>query len=858
MMTRRQRVWLFLLCLVVLLATLGGFAMHRWQQFKQAQGILALDLSGLHFAGRIFTAREIHLLQRNAEGDNLSVHAKGLALTLASLTRVTTPQALRLSSLTVELSPSASTPGSEAEDRDGLKAEDMQRWLAWLPRQIRIDSLTLAAPCAKGICRENGSFTLQRDGKISSSEELDSSIELQLTRQQHTLGINATARRNLEGIHLDLQLKADTQPRLALQSTLQPGAATDRLSGSLVLNGLPEAPWLLDWLADWVAHEAPPLPELPEQVRLGASWALQLPTGWLERRNWRVTAGELRLSADVPTPWPLFHWGQVQGRLDLAASAEAGIWTPSSLAADLDLQPAADLLSQLPPAIRAERVRLLIEPGADDNSSLLPLQVRASSEGPTRLTLDAQLQVATQPPLALRISQARLQLKNEHLQLDDWRLRTLAADLHLSGEADQQAVRLAFGKGSRLNLASLSDGAGLSLEGVQADLGGSALEGLFAAEQSPTVQLSGPLALKATRLVHPTLQPQGWRWNGKLNATTSSQKLDGVLTNDANLRLDTRISRDPTGALRIGATLPEIFLRAGNPLAATLADWPALLELNTGRLQAQGTLDMPAAGTPTVSATLTAKSLGGIFDRAELNDLDARLVLRLQRNRLQLGIEELRLEQANVGLAFGPLQFRGSYQADLDRLAQGRLDWERAETQILGGRFWLQAGSLELNAGEQPLSAHLRELQLPLLLEAYPSEGLSGTGTIDGDFEVRYGPQGLSIEQGALAARAPGGALQFRSPQIQALGQSNPAMRLVTEALDDFHYDLLASDVRYSSDGTLLLGLRLHGRNPALEGGRPINFSINLEEDIPALLTSLQLSDRVNETIQRRVQERLR
>jgi len=42
------------------------------------------------------------------------------------------------------------------------------------------------------------------------------------------------------------------------------------------------------------------------------------------------------------------------------------------------------------------------------------------------------------------------------------------------------------------------------------------------------------------------------------------------------------------------------------------------------------------------------------------------------------------------------------------------------------------------------------------------------------------------------------------------------------------------------------------------EGGRPINFSINLEEDIPALLTSLQLSDRVSETIQRRVQERLR
>ena len=60
------------------------------------------------------------------------------------------------------------------------------------------------------------------------------------------------------------------------------------------------------------------------------------------------------------------------------------------------------------------------------------------------------------------------------------------------------------------------------------------------------------------------------------------------------------------------------------------------------------------------------------------------------------------------------------------------------------------------------------------------------------------------------------------------------ARKIVTEALHNFHYDLLTSDVRYDERGKLNLGLRLNGRNPALEGGRPINFSINLE-DIPAL-----------------------
>ncbi|MNM81632.1 Dicarboxylate transport [compost metagenome] len=99
--------------------------------------------------------------------------------------------------------------------------------------------------------------------------------------------------------------------------------------------------------------------------------------------------------------------------------------------------------------------------------------------------------------------------------------------------------------------------------------------------------------------------------------------------------------------------------------------------------------------------------------------------------------------------------------------------------------------------------------------------------------------------------------MQFRSERIRAFGQSNPALRLAVTALEDFQYDQLHSQVSYDPQGKLLLVLRLQGRNPALEGGRPVNFTINLEEDVPSLLTSLQLSGRVNEAIQRRVQQRL-
>ncbi|MNR52193.1 hypothetical protein D3C85_1719890 [compost metagenome] len=82
-------------------------------------------------------------------------------------------------------------------------------------------------------------------------------------------------------------------------------------------------------------------------------------------------------------------------------------------------------------------------------------------------------------------------------------------------------------------------------------------------------------------------------------------------------------------------------------------------------------------------------------------------------------------------------------------------------------------------------------------------------------------------------------------------------MQLVTQSLEDFRFATLNSQVNYDQHGKLRLAMRLEGRNPAIEQGRPIHFNINLEEDIPTLLASLQLTDKVSEIIKQRVQQRM-
>ncbi|MFZ2288384.1 MAG: YdbH domain-containing protein, partial [Halopseudomonas yangmingensis] len=176
--------------------------------------------------------------------------------------------------------------------------------------------------------------------------------------------------------------------------------------------------------------------------------------------------------------------------------------------------------------------------------------------------------------------------------------------------------------------------------------------------------------------------------------------------------------------------------------------------------------------------------------------------------------------------------------------------------QALGAQISVTPQRLQLGEDEQLLELQLSGLELASLLEVYPTEGLYGDGLIDGRLPLRLSAAGPSISDGWLRARS-GGVLQYRTPALAAMGRGNPAMAELALALDDFRYTLLQSDLEYAPDGRLQLGLRLEGANPKLQGGRPVHLNINLEEDIPALLTSLQLSGQLSEIIRKRVEQRV-
>jgi hypothetical protein len=115
--------------------------------------------------------------------------------------------------------------------------------------------------------------------------------------------------------------------------------------------------------------------------------------------------------------------------------------------------------------------------------------------------------------------------------------------------------------------------------------------------------------------------------------------------------------------------------------------------------------------------------------------------------------------------------------------------------------------------------------------------------------------KGVVVQDGSVEARPPGGVIRYRP--VTAAGQSvsslNSNMETVLQALSDFHYNVLAMSVQYQEDGNLLLNSRLEGQNPGWQNGRPVHFNLNVQENIPALLKTLETVTRVEEALTERL-----
>jgi hypothetical protein len=167
---------------------------------------------------------------------------------------------------------------------------------------------------------------------------------------------------------------------------------------------------------------------------------------------------------------------------------------------------------------------------------------------------------------------------------------------------------------------------------------------------------------------------------------------------------------------------------------------------------------------------------------------------------------------------------------------------------LLGGRAAVDRIEYPFAGPGTSFDLRLEGLSLADVL-ALEGEDIAGEGIVDATLPVRIEGGALTIADGRVAARPPGGAIRYRG-SVGAAARATPGLGLALDALADFNFSRLDADANYAADGTLALLVRLQGRNPAVEKGRPIHFNLNVTENIPTLLRALRAGDAVTERVQ--------
>lgn len=321
---------------------------------------------------------------------------------------------------------------------------------------------------------------------------------------------------------------------------------------------------------------------------------------------------------------------------------------------------------------------------------------------------------------------------------------------------------------------------------------------------------------------------------------------EGQLTTD--IFDDVNFAAEYTLASGAGSFSAEDTMAFARPIAAQLIPgWDAGYDLDRGQVDSRLALAWETPERVAASLDLDVVDAAGHYDDYLASGIAADL--RLHSPDL-LDADEWRLESGQAQIATINVGFPIT-EVDLEfSWAGSRAAIALATGQLLGGSASAEPFVYDIDAGSAELELALSDLKLADIL-ALEGEDIQGTGQLDGTLPVAISNNGVRVAGGRLQARPPGGTVRL-TPQFSGpTGQ--PGLDFALLALKDFNYTELGCDIDYSENGDLLLGVRLNGRNPEIENGRPINYNLNISENIPVLLESLRLQDQVTRKIEKQV-----
>lgn len=460
------------------------------------------------------------------------------------------------------------------------------------------------------------------------------------------------------------------------------------------------------------------------------------------------------------------------------------------------------------------------------------------------------------------IEQSSLGVALPDIRSGGWEVRGSQADIRPSVTANSTFATLEFAPSSLIvtdHLAYTGAEQALKLHSLRTDLSNATLtlDYRTPGPWAKRIAVDGDIRVDASRVEHPQLLPQAWSFEGTAEGRLADLRVRGTLVSESGLTADLDIQLNSDGGVSVAIDSAIEGQQGFRVLAEALSGWPDLLTIDSGNARLSMKVLTSQSGDFEASGSAELQDVGGVFNRTAVAGLTGQVRGSLDNSRITARFRDMNVGEINPGIPVSSVRFSGDYSAPVTAPLAGNLDVQQARARFLEGSLRIPPGVYGIGDGTGRIPVEVEDVSLSRLMEVYPAEGLSGSGLLRGRVPLGISSDGVQVSAGSVSAVAPGGRLQLPADKLQAMLGGNQAMDIVVQALQNFHYSVLNSTIDYDEQGKLSLGLRLEGKNPELRGGQPVVLNINLEEDIPALLTSLQLSGRVNEAVTKRVRELL-
>lgn len=637
-----------------------------------------------------------------------------------------------------------------------------------------------------------------------------------LSAQLETDAVDGEPRFNASGL-LYLQAAA---PLLA-QHTL-PGLALSRSSGQIPFRALVQLAPLEQIAQDQSSSIRQFLLELlpGDQAAITVS-ATGDDNDFLQQIRWREGTAALQLDA------PLILSGQAwPGPVQLAGSGlqlalREARDRPSLELKLRDLSCELQELSECQLALEARTSELSIMNGG---MKLAPLSASAglafSARGQERSLNVSQLQLAANS------------LAMDGLQAQTMRLNSPALNCQLSSaewQCGAESLALDF---AALEIPEVSAGGGLDLSDFQVR----GAQGQLSASASYSAE---DLSLKLQDQFRGRFDLSGaFTLSGDtLNGTSRIEAGPLAASGEWQHRMD---SGSGSGRFTLA---PATFSRS-QPLSSALQGLP--VDLVAGQLSASGQFSWPEGADDFLQLQL--EQVAATLDDIYAVGIQGQLALR-REGELWYSPQPQRvaLETLDAGLAISKLAFDFSLNKNQD------LVLEQLRAELLEGTLESPRLLWNLNGERRQSQVNLSGISLRALAREMEAENFAASGLIDARIPLVTDGDGVTVEKGQVQARPPGGRLRYYGAFSPDMLASNPQLKLIAGALEDYNYRELSGTLEYAPSGDMELQLKLVGRSSSVAADRDLIINLNLENNIPDMLRSMQASRDLTEVLEKHI-----